>query len=48
MGVTIEFVNQILYHDKRNVEGIQRIVAVPELSEKLRLTLNKRLQELEG
>ncbi|SEC63502.1 MOSC domain-containing protein [Paenibacillus sp. GP183] len=47
MGVTIEFVNQILYHDKRNVEGIQRIVAVPELSEKLRLTLNKRLQELE-
>jgi MOSC domain-containing protein YiiM len=48
MGVTIEFVNKILYHDKQNVEGIRRIMAVPELSERLRLSLNKRLQELEG
>jgi MOSC domain-containing protein YiiM len=48
MGVTILFVNNILYHDKRNLEGIQRILAVPELSEKLRLSLNKRLAELEG
>jgi MOSC domain-containing protein YiiM len=48
LGVTIEFVNRILYRDKRNVEGIQRIMAVSELSERLRLSLNKRLQELEG
>lgn len=48
MGVTILFVNNILYQDKRNFEGIQHILAVPELSENLRLSLNKRLAKLEG
>ncbi|OPA74616.1 MOSC domain-containing protein [Paenibacillus selenitireducens] len=40
--VTLEYANQIMHHDKRNLEGIERILAVPALSESWRLTLEKR------
>jgi MOSC domain-containing protein YiiM len=42
-GVTVSFANEIMYHDKNNQEGIERILRVEELSESWRKTLLKRL-----
>jgi MOSC domain-containing protein YiiM len=43
LGVTVSFANHIMYHDKYNQEGIERILSVQELSESWRKTLLKRL-----
>lgn len=42
-GITISFANQIMHHDKKNVEGIRRILAVESLSKNWRSTFQKRL-----
>lgn len=41
--VTLQYANQIMYHDKKNTMGIQTILDVPELSASWRETLTKRL-----
>lgn len=40
-GVTISFANQIMHHDKHNLEGINRILAVESLSGSWRATFQK-------
>lgn len=40
--VTLAYANHIKYHDKQNQEGIERLLAVPALSDSWRLTLEKR------
>ncbi|WP_416147811.1 MOSC domain-containing protein [Salipaludibacillus sp. HK11] len=42
-NVTISFANQIMHHDKKNIEGINKILEVDELSASWRETLAKRL-----
>ncbi|WP_127588501.1 MOSC domain-containing protein [Paenibacillus koleovorans] len=42
-GMTLEFANRIFYHDKSNMTGIRRILAVEALSEAWRTSLEKRL-----
>lgn len=46
-GVTVAYANRIKYHDKDNVEGIRRILAVEALSGSWRQSFQKRLAELE-
>lgn len=41
--VTISFANSIMYHEKGNIDGIQRILDVEALSDSWRQTLTKRL-----
>lgn len=41
--VTISFANSIMYHEKGNIDEIQRILDVQELSDSWRQTLTKRL-----
>jgi MOSC domain-containing protein YiiM len=43
-GVTIEFVNQILYKQRTDSESIRRALSVPELSVACRRSLESRLQ----
>ncbi|MBA2870294.1 MOSC domain-containing protein YiiM [Anoxybacillus calidus] len=47
LGITVSFANHIMYHDKYNQEGIERILGVQELSESWRTTLLKRLKNME-
>jgi MOSC domain-containing protein YiiM len=42
-GITISFANQIMHHDKNNMDGIKRILEVESLSESWRATFQKRL-----
>jgi MOSC domain-containing protein YiiM len=42
-GMSVEVANRIMYGDRENVEGIRSLLAVPELSDSWRKTLNKRL-----
>ncbi|MDC2864773.1 MOSC domain-containing protein [Bacillus sp. BP-3] len=42
--ITIAFANEIMHHDKQNIEGIQRILAVDSLSGSWRNTFKKRLE----
>ncbi|WP_409347004.1 MOSC domain-containing protein [Paenibacillus sp. MBLB4367] len=42
-GVTIEYANRIMHHDKQDQDGIRRILAVSALSASWRKTLEKRL-----
>jgi MOSC domain-containing protein YiiM len=42
-GISISFANQIMHHDKNNMDGIKRILEVESLSESWRATLQKRL-----
>lgn len=44
--ITIQCANHIMYHDKKNTDGIQTILDVPELSASWRETLTKRLEGL--
>ncbi|WP_334071436.1 MULTISPECIES: MOSC domain-containing protein [Paenibacillus] len=44
LGVTVDFANRIMHHDKKNVDGIKRLLEVKELSESWRATLTKRLE----
>lgn len=45
-GVTIQYANQIMFHDKNNAAGIQTILDVAELSSSWRDTFTKRLSSL--
>ncbi|MEW9700555.1 MOSC domain-containing protein [Paenibacillus sp. SI8] len=45
-GVTIAYANGIKYHDKANVAGVERILAVEALSKSWRESFAKRLLEL--
>lgn len=42
--ITIAFTNEMMHHDKHNIEGIQSILAVDSLSESWRNTFTKRLE----
>ncbi|MED2011059.1 MOSC domain-containing protein [Brevibacillus borstelensis] len=42
-NVTVSFINQIKYHKKDNLEAIRRILAVKELADSWRPSLEKRL-----
>lgn len=43
-GITLSFANQIMHHDKQNIEGIKQILEVEALSSSWRRTFSKRLQ----
>lgn len=43
LGVTVEFANQVKYHDKDNREALERLLAVEELSAAWRSSLTARL-----
>lgn len=45
-GVTITYANQIKYHENNNVEAVQRISAIGELSASWKQSFLKRLTEL--
>lgn len=47
-GVSVEYANQIMHHKKEDIAGMQRILAVPELSASWRSSFEKRLARLEG
>jgi MOSC domain-containing protein YiiM len=47
MQISIAYLNETLYHNKKNKEAILAILAVPELSENVRRTLTKRLSNLQ-
>jgi MOSC domain-containing protein YiiM len=44
--ISISFVNNILYHDTKYVDGIKKVIEVEGLAEGLRERLNNRLLEL--
>ncbi|MNF04828.1 3-alpha domain protein [compost metagenome] len=46
-GVTLQYANQMMFHDKKNAEGIQTILDVEELSSSWRDTFTKRLSSLQ-
>ncbi len=43
--VTVEEANRVMHHDKRDVAGIERLLAVPELSTNWRRAFEKRLMD---
>ncbi|MCR8643217.1 MOSC domain-containing protein [Paenibacillus sp. N1-5-1-14] len=43
LGVTVDYANRIMHHEKTNVEGMQTLLAVDALSESWRATFNKRI-----
>jgi MOSC domain-containing protein YiiM len=45
-SVSLWFANQIYFHDKDNIEGISRILAIDSLAGRWRELLNKRLEQL--
>lgn len=47
LRVTLAFANRVMHTDKRDAEGIKRVLAVDELSESWRQTLTKRLAGIE-
>ncbi|MNT92731.1 3-alpha domain protein [compost metagenome] len=47
-GVTVAFANQIKYHDKNNIDGVKRVLAVDALSASWKKSFQKRLAELEA
>jgi MOSC domain-containing protein YiiM len=44
--VTVAFANDIMYHDKKNADAVQKILAVDELADSWRVTFTKRLEKL--
>ncbi|WP_420799719.1 MOSC domain-containing protein [Paenibacillus mesophilus] len=42
-GITVAYANTIKHHDKHNLEGIQALLAVEELSRNWRVSFEKRL-----
>lgn len=42
-AITVSYANQIMHHERDNLEGIARILEVEELSDNWRKTLTKRL-----
>lgn len=47
-NVSIQFGNEIYFHQPRNIEALKRIVAVEALAEEWRKSLQKRIANLEG
>jgi len=45
-GITVAYANRIMHHEKDNVEGMQQLLDVPELSESWRITLRKRISSV--
>ena len=45
-GVTVEFANQVLYHQRDDLDSLRRVLDVPELSEAWRKTLTRRLADM--
>lgn len=43
LGVTLAEANRVMHHDKHDLGGIERLLAVPELSVSWRRTFDKRL-----
>ncbi|RAV20642.1 MOSC domain-containing protein [Paenibacillus contaminans] len=46
-GISVEFANRIMHHDKENMDGVRRILAVTALSASWRATFEKRLVGME-
>lgn len=44
LRISVDFANQIMHHDKENVEAIKRVLEVEELSASWRKTFTKRLE----
>ena len=44
--VTVEEANRVMHHDKRDFAGIERLLAVPELSANWRRAFEKRLRDM--
>jgi MOSC domain-containing protein YiiM len=47
-GITVAYANRIKYHEKKNREGIERILSVKELSDSWRASLISRLASLDS
>ncbi|MNO14462.1 6-N-hydroxylaminopurine resistance protein [compost metagenome] len=47
-GITIQYANEIMFHDKKNAAGIQNVLDVEELSSSWRETLTTRLNSIDG
>lgn len=47
-GITIAEANRVMHHDKSDAEGIQRLLAVPALSDSWRETLSERLNRIQS
>lgn len=45
LGVTVAYANQIMHHEKRNIDGIHKILAVKALSDNWRASLQERLKD---
>lgn len=43
-AISISYANDVMYHNKENVQALQNVLAVAELSERWRKTLMKRLE----
>ena len=47
-NVTVFFANRILHHDKKNLEGIEKLLAVPALSKSWRESFRKLKENVKG
>lgn len=47
-GITIQHANQIMHHDRTNLDKARQLLAVEALSENWRNTLTKRLEGIES
>lgn len=47
-GISVEFVNSILYRDKENKEGVMLLAELDELAEGVKTSMQKRLQSFPG
>jgi MOSC domain-containing protein YiiM len=45
LGVTVAYANQIMHHEKKNIDGIHKILAVEALSDSWRASLQERLKD---
>lgn len=43
ISVTIAYINQLFFHDKHNIEGLQQVIAIDSLAEKWRVRLRQTL-----
>lgn len=47
-NVSIQFGNEVYFHQPRNIEALKRIAAVEALAEEWRKSIQKRIANLEG
>jgi MOSC domain-containing protein YiiM len=47
LGVTVAYANQIMHHEKRNRDGIHKVLAVEALSDNWRASLQERLKDVD-